>query len=616
MKTAIFDCETNGFLDVTNTIHSLCIEEYETGVAMSCTDNDTNYHFVSRGLRELEDAETIVGHNIIGFDLPAIKKVVPSFSPRGIIRDTYVLSLVLYPDLRDRDFNRVKKDPTFPKQLIGSHSLKAWGYRLGILKDEYTGGFDQWNHVMQAYCEKDVKVTVALWTLIQKELAKHTKQDFVELEHRVAQIIFRQEQNGISFDRTKAAHLCADLMKRRCELQEKLSEAFPPWVVRTPFIPKANNAKYGYVKGVKTYKEKTITFNPSSRYHIADRLKVKYGWKPTEFTNDGHPKVDEDILGSLEYPEAKLLSEYFLIEKRLGQLAEGNQAWMKRIDKVTGRIHGRVITNGAVTGRMTHKNPNLAQVPANGAPFGEQCRELFGPREGWVQVGADADALELRCLAHFMAKHDGGEYIDVVLKGDKSQGTDMHSVNCRALGMDPKTHRDVAKTWFYAFIYGAGDWKLGATKGVTGGRNYVSGAGKSDRARFLKNLPALGKLVEGVRKAVAKRKFLVGMDGRHLHVRSEHAALNTLLQSAGAVLMKQALVVLDDALQQAELVPGQDYEFLLNIHDEWQIECRPEVAEAVGRACVAAIEHAGDILGFRCPVTGQYAIGKNWSETH
>lgn len=617
MTTLIFDIETNGFLDVTDTIHSLCIKDADTDVAMSCTDNDDSYHFVSRGLRELEAADIIVGHNIIGFDLPAIKKVVPSFAPQGVIRDTYILSLVLYPDLRDRDFKRIKTDPNFPKKLIGSHGLKAWGYRLGVYKDEYTGGFDAWSKEMQDYCEQDVEVTAMLWAKLSAIIAKHTKQDFVDLEHQVAEILRRQEANGISFDVPAANHLCGDLIKRRAELATKLAAAFPPWTIRTPFVPKANNSKYGYEKGVKTYKENVITFNPSSRYHIADRLKDKYQWKPTEFTPDGHPKVDDDILAKLKYPEAELLAEYFVVEKRLGQLAEGPQAWTKKVSKETGRIHGRVITNGAVTGRMTHKSPNLAQVPSNSAPYGEQCRALFGPRPGWVQVGADADALELRCLAHFMAKHDDGEYVEVVLKGDKAKGTDMHSVNCRALGMDPSTHRDIAKTWFYAFIYGAGDYKLGTTKGVTGGKNYVSGAGRSDRGRFLNNLPALGKLVDGVRAAVSKRGYLTGMDGRRLHVRSEHAALNTLLQSAGAVLMKQALVMLDDYLQTTcKLVPGVDYEFMLNIHDEWQIECKPELAELVGNSCRLAMEAAAEHLGFRCPVTGQYEVGNNWAETH
>ena len=200
-----------------------------------------------------------------------------------------------------------------------------------------------------------------------------------------------------------------------------------------------------------------------------------------------------------------------------------------------------------------------------------------------------------------MAKHDGGEYAKVILEGD------IHSVNQSAAGLPT---RDNAKTFIYAFLYGAGDAKLGSIVGK--GRQ----AGAKLRSKFLAGLPALEKLVRGVKKRAAEKGYLIGLDGRKLHIRSDHAALNTLLQSAGALVMKKALVILDADLQAAGLVPGVHYEFLANVHDEWQIEVDEDKAEFVGKTAQAAIRKAGDYFGFRCPLDGEFKIGRNWAETH
>jgi DNA polymerase-1 len=367
-------------------------------------------------------------------------------------------------------------------------------------------------------------------------------------------------------------------------------------------------------------KVKLTEFNPGSRDHIATWLQRGFGWEPMEFTKDGKPKCDETTLNDLPWPEAKVLVQYLTVAKRLGQLYEGDESWFKH--EHNGRIHGGVNTNGAVTGRMTHAGPNMAQVPACSALYGKECRALFTASPGMVLVGIDADALELRDLAGYMAKFDGGEYIRTVLEGKKEDGTDMHSVNCRALGMQPKEKqwdgrpgREVAKTWFYAFIYGAGDEKLGFIRTGQKGPEAVR-AGKKARKAFLTGLPALGKLVEQVKKVSQERGYLLGLDGRRLNVRGQHSALNTLLQSAGAVQMKIALTILDRDLQAAGLVPGVDYEFVANVHDEWQIECKPELGEKIGELGKAAIRKAGEQLGFRCPLDGAYSVGRTWADTH
>lgn len=615
MTTLIFDIESNGLIPEMTKLHCLVIRDVDTEQEWSLSPL-TGFE---TGLKLLMDADMIVGHNIIKFDIPAIQKIYPWFTPKGIARDTLVMARLLNPEIAKSDLGLVQKG-ILPRNMVGRYSLESFGYRLGEYKGDYKGGWELWSQEMQDYCEQDVEVTTKLWKRCLDRQAKYGFSDeCIALEHDVAEIIGRQERNGIGFDRAKAEVLYTDLLSRRIEIERELKSAFAPRVVRTVFVPKVNNKTRGYVKGEPFTKETIVEFNPGSRQHIATWLKEMHGWEPQEFTEDGSAKVDDTILNKLPYPSAKLLAEYFLVQKRIGQIAEGKEAWLR--NEKHGRIHGQVITNGACTGRMTHRSPNLAQVPSNAAPYGERCRELFIPRKGWQQIGCDADALELRCLAGYMAAYDGGEYIDVVLKGDKSIGTDMHSVNCRALGMDPKLPyavdgamekgRDIAKVWFYAFIYGAGDLKLGTIVGKA-----AAARGKKDRANFLKNLPALGTLTDRVKAKVKQGGTLKGLDGRILFVRSEHASLNTLLQSAGAILMKRALVILDQDLKANGLIPGADYEFMGNIHDEWQLEAVPEVADLVGKSAAEAIRKAGEYYQFKCPLAGNYDVGASWKDCH
>ena len=329
-------------------------------------------------------------------------------------------------------------------------------------------------------------------------------------------------------------------------------------------------------------------------------LSSLYGWKPTEFTDAGTVKMDETTLEGLKYPEVPLLIEYLTVEKRLGQLSEGKQAWFKAV-KADGRVHGRVNQNGAVTGRMTHSSPNMAQVPSSTSLYGPECRALFGVPKGKLQVGADASGLELRCLAHFMGRWDGGAYSKVILDGD------VHTTNQHAAGLES---RNDAKTFIYAFLYGAGDAKIGSIVGKGAKR------GAELKAQFLKGLPALDSLIKAIQQTVRKQGYLKGLDGRRVHVRSAHAALNTLLQGAGAIVMKKALVLLDERLQENGLIPGLNYEFVANVHDEYQLEVDEELAETVGAAATDAIFRAGQHYGFRCPLAGEFKVGNNWHDCH
>ena len=686
MTTLLFDIETDGLLDELTQIHSLVIKDAETGEVWSCcpkgpTTDDPVYHSILFGLEKLQEADLIIGHNIIKFDIPAIKKLYPWFSPKGQVRDTLVMSYLAYSDMRDADFSmrrRLQKKGAewIPGKLIGRHSLEAWGYRLGEWKGDYSqikvaeakeAGIpkDQivsyvwgtWSQDMQDYCVQDVEVTDKLW---QKLCAKFKEWgidpldfnpkagvDCVQLEHDVAEIMWRQEQYGFLFDEEKAAKLYATLSNRRQEIEEELQKVFKPWwrnrgrqvpaatrsvkrsdldfvVTKRRFgkngrelKPYVGPVKEHYTEGVPYTKVSLEPFNPGSRQEAANRLMKLRGWKPTELTEGGEPKVSEETLKDLPFPEAKLLAEYFMVQKRLGQLSEGNKSWLKNVRR-DGRIPAGVKSNGAVTGRMTHYG--VANVPGiydkktgEKLPYGKECRELFIAADGKVIVGCDADSLELRCLAGYMARYDDGAYIKAVTEGKKEDGTDNHTMNAKALG---GIFRETAKTWFYAFIYGAWFEKLGSVLGATGSRNAIIKVGKETQKKFLDRMPALKKIIKAVQRRAKKRGWIKGLDGRRIPVRKLNAALNTLLQSAGAVFMKRALVLLDRRLQGWGYTPGQQYEFVANIHDEFQIEADEEKAEEIKETAEWAIMMAGKFYDFACPLAGSGDIGRDWSATH
>ena len=587
MKSLIFDIETDALENYTK-VWCLVVREASTGNIVASTDINTGH---DAALELLSKADSIIGHNIIGFDLPVMSRMLGwKPSPSTKILDTLVLSRLVFPDLRNDDWKIRGMD----KLLIGSHSLKAWGFRLGIQKDTYGEETDwsRWTPEMQEYCEQDTAVTRALWDHLAVH-AIHPRAMY--LEHEVAWICRRIEQAGWHFDSTAADRLVADLLIKRAELADRLTKVFPP--------------KKIYLKT----KVKTEPFNPGSRLDIARGLKEMYGWTPVEVTPSGQPRIDEQILSELSFPEVQMLVEYLLVVKRLGQIAEGEEAWLKLVKN--GVIHGRINTNGAVTGRATHRQPNMAQVPASRSPYGKECRSLFGPRPGWVLVGADASGLELRCLSHFLHPYDGGAYGKAVVSGD------IHWENAIAFGLVPagtkrdkhdealEAKRNQSKTLIYALIYGAGDQKLGSV--VAGDAK----AGKRLRTSFEKKVPAY-KLLKDAVVTSSKRGYLVGLDGRHLPIRTTHAALNTLLQSAGAVVMKQALVNLDRQMAAERIVWGEDYAIVGWIHDEFQIECRPELAEHIGKCAVSSIATAGEHLGFRCQLDGEWRAGSSWAATH
>ena len=597
----LFDIETDGLLDSLSRVHCVCARDWLTGETFSFGPSE-----LDRGLELLSSAPLLVAHNGLCFDAPALAKLFPGLVLPPVF-DTLLASRLIWTNLRDEDFARLrrKKGKKFPlpSRLAGSHSLEAWGLRLGVAKGDdgrtTPDAWAEWSPEMQKYCEQDVEVLRALYEHI---IGQGYSRDALALEHEFQRGIFRQEQNGVLLDRRAANALYAELAADRQTTAEELQKAFPPRITRETFVPKASNRTYGYVKGVPVTREHVEVFNPASREQIAARLMEKYDWVPGEHTDTGQPKIDESVLSSLPWPEAGQLLHYLELEKIIGMLANGKAGWLRLVNEADDRIHGRVTTCGTVTGRCSHHSPNLAQIPARGR-YGKACRALFIAPPGMVMVGADASGLELRMLAHYMGRYDGGAYAHEVVNGD------IHTANQKAAGLES---RDTAKTFIYAFLYGAGDEKLGSIVAPTASRSAQRKRGAALRARFLRNFPALRRLTDDIATTLKKRPYLVGLDGRLLHIRSAHSALNTLLQSAGAVLVKQATNIFH---QQARWT-NASVQQVLHVHDEAQFYTLPELADSVGRLFVQSIEQAGELFELRCPVTGEYKVGNNWSETH
>jgi DNA polymerase I-like protein with 3'-5' exonuclease and polymerase domains len=529
----------------------------------------------------LKDTSLIIGHNAIGFDVPVLNRLWQTKISLNQVYDTLIVSRLLDPSREN------------------GHTLEAWGQTLGFhkinyaavwqwmmdRKEEYAGEcFDNpIDSLLEHYCVRDVEVTAKLYVRLNSDVAeKQFSQESIDLEHKVASIISEQERNGFKLDQPYAQVLLADIKSKVAGIYERMQQRWPPVTVER------HSDKTG-----KRLKDSVVTFNPGSRQQIGQRLK-ELGWKPKEFTETGIPKIDETVLAGVKIPEAQIIAEYLMLQKRVSQI----ESWLEAIGK-DGRVHGRVITNGAVTGRMTHSSPNMAQIPNAGSIYGPECRECWTVEDGNVLVGCDASGLELRMLAHYMKDED---YVRTVCEGSSKDGTDVHTVNQRAAGL---ASRDNAKTFIYAFLYGAGDAKIGS---IVGGS---AKDGTKLKAKFLAQTPALARLIQRVSKQAAKG-WVPGLDGRRIWVRSEHAALNSLLQGAGAIVMKKALVLACDRLKKENV----GFKLVASVHDEYQFETRPELADKLGTIVKESIIEAGKQFNLRCPLDGEYKAGKSWRHTH
>ena len=498
----------------------------------------------------LEKSNYLVGHNILGYDIPVLERLTGRkvVSENTKVVDTLILS---------RLFNPTRSGPN-------AHALATWGApsRLNFPKIVFEE-YDRYSAEMLDYCIRDVELNLEVFKYLQKE-GKGFSVKSVMLEHEVSKILERQTKQGFLIDQEKAYLLLAQLRERLGEVEENVRKIFKPKIEEIVLTPKRKkdgnisrvakggrltNEEYeqavakNNLEPIKRYK--TVEFNLGSRIQIGQYLQ-EFGWKPQKFTEHGRPIVDEKVLmGVKGIPEASLIAEYLLVQKRIAQV----DSWLNAIDDKDGRVHGFIKSTGAITGRMTHMKPNMAQVPNLASPYGKECRECWIVDKGNKLVGIDASGLEIRMLAHYMKDED---YRNEIINGD------IHTTNQKLAGLES---RNQAKTFIYALIYGAGNKKLGQ---VVGGNTTD---GERLKQRFLHNLGAFKDLKKRVSEA-SGRGYLKGLDGRKILIRSEYAALNTLLQSAGAVAMKEALVILDKKIKEK----GYEAEFVANVHDEWQIE--------------------------------------------
>lgn len=747
-RRLVFDIETDGLLQQLTRVHLLGIRDVDTRETWIFRRN-AKMDNIRKGLRMLNEAEMIIGHNIVGFDMPALWKVFgDEFDPQGKVRDTMVMARMLFSDEKERDFRRFKKGELEGKYL-GSHELGAWGQRLGLPKDDYAKrredeairkGIDpddedairryvwgSWNQDMEDYLWTDLDATEGLWFKIDQ---RPWSPEATILEHQVHEMMERVSQNGFPFHRKRARALEASLRETFDAKSDEAKKHFGFWFVPGKWLKKHDTttycnpetgrveknlpafrprAEYGeddsramwgdvvvptksirYKKGkdgkpTNADREagcpycpvKVVEFNPNSRQQIIDRLMKVYGWEPQEKTETGGWSVSDEILRNLASAKraedgkpviaiAEDLAEIFYYKKRLGQLADGPQAWLKKVaERGDGRIHPRFIVGGTVTNRASHSSPNIAQVPrvvfkkprwlnADGTPMsnddgtpvfgkpvtlpdggfkldadghietkkvmmkgrdgdhGWDCRDLFYVPEGWVLMGTDQKGIELRALGHYMAEFDKGEYARLVVEADP------HDLHQRVMELDS---RDTAKTVIYALIYGAQDFKLGSTvdPALELYPNKAKALGGEMRKRLMTRIPALGAVSKAVMRQASKG-YVIALDGRLLFVRAKHAALNTLLQGAGATIAKKWCVLFEQYMEEAGLVHGWNGDFAVVawVHDELQVAVRddPRIRMIAAECVERAARDAGASFNLRVPVDVDTKFGMTWAETH
>jgi len=616
MTRFVLDLESNGLLPTMDKIHCIVLYDLDKQEYISCADQP-GYKPLSHAIECIQKATLLVGHNVIKFDIPALKKIYPDFtlSPSCTYFDTLITSRLFWPELEPVDHAKYSH---IERWYFGRHSLAAWGERLGVSKidfkaelkeqeEEVKNVWESWSATMQTYCEGDVKVSIRLYNYM---LSQQADPRSVELEHQFALVMAKQEQFGFPFNEKAAFALVNTLKAKRTEINDRLQEVFPS------IVEERWSTKTG-----KRLKNKVQIFNPGSRQQTSERLKALYPEITFDTTEKGNPQVDDDVLEKLgtKYPEAKLLAEYQTLNKRLGQIAEGKEAWLKHVQVYgDGRIHGEVITNACISGRCSHKRPNMAQVPSVGHAYGSECRALFYAPDGWKLVGADASGLELRALGAWLAYFDEGDYARLV----SDPAVDIHSYNARMFGIysgdNPitKAERDLSKKLIFALAYGAGAKKVGSIVLPFGNEDEQYKQGKKTMETFYDNLPAIKQLKDLIEKRVNEKGYLTGIDGRRLQIRSKHAALNQLLQSTGAIAVKKATCILYEDLKTIGLEFGKHWGYVAHVHDEFQALVLPAYVETYMKAAIDSFKKAGEYFNLKCPLTGEARVGQNWMESH
>ena len=660
MKRYLFDLESDGFVATATVVHCASIR-----------DVDTKEHWtygptqIAEALEKLQEADVLAGHNIQKFDLPLLAKLHKFEVRPGVqIKDTLIIARLKHPNVKDTDTALVQagKMPA-GKKYHGKHSLGAWGYRLGEHKGDYSDlrtaqaadlgltspqdiakfVWGTYTPDMHSYMDQDTATNLKLWEYLDPD---NYSLAAIELEHRIAIVCHAMEQAGVPFDTEKAKALHVHLITEKALVEDQLVKQFGSWEVTTELlIPKRDNKTLGYKKGVPVQKYKTVTFNPGSRDNIAKVLKDR-GWKPKKYTDGGKAQFDEEVLQSVvaEFPEMAGIDRYLMLDKRLSQLADGKQAWLSTVQD-DGRIHGVINPMGTTTSRASHFLPNLGQVPNMASPYGPECRELFYAPKGWKFLGADMSGLELRALAHYLQPLDGGKYMSIVTDGD------VHWLHAQVMGLvegERDKHNELhtliredgSKRFIYAYIYGCWDdmagqivhdalvkaKRLGADgealyakffgKGELG-EHALRNVGRKVRASFLTRIDGFEKLKERLADQVEKFNWVYGLDERKIPIRSEHSALNFLIQSCGAILCKRWVCdVYDELTSKYRWGWDGDFVMCLWVHDEVQLCVRDGLEKEIGDIIIKHAQAAGVPYGFRGPLDSQAKHGQTWRDTH
>lgn len=611
----IFDIEANGFLENVTKIHCIVAKDRDSNKVYRFNPDE-----IKKGLELLKSASVLYAHNGLDYDIRAIKKLYPSWTTKAYIYDTLIAAKVAFPDIKDRDFNKlrhiIRKKAVQRTEIeklrianIGRHSLEAYGLRMGKFKGSYgkDNGFETYSTEMLEYCVQDVEVTHELLKRIEKQ---EVPDKALDMEFEVQKICLAQTEKGFGFDYDLAKELESKLEADKLRLGNIISDELGghfliPLAIHVP----KRTIKYKDITRGNTYAGAAYTrikfkeFNPNSRYEVATRLQERLGWKPKEFGKDGKPTLNEEILDKMKYPVAKVISEYLMLDKRLGMLSNGKNAWLKLYNPETRSIHGRVNTLGAATSRSSHHSPNLAQIPAVRAPYGKECRELFVPPKGMKLYDVDLSGVELRMLAHYMYNWDNGAYGDIILNGD------IHTANMEAAGIDD---RNTMKTIMYARLYGSGMENLSKVSGLP------VKVIKQKMHNLDKNLPALKSLTDAVKETIRNRGYVKALDNRKIYCSSEHAALNYLLQSAGAIVAKLWMVYSVDEMKNLGYSLNKEYYQVAFIHDQYDWVYDPELIShsTLESVSLRALERVEKDLSIKVKLGCKGESGDNFSEVH
>lgn len=627
MLRILADLETNDLLERVSKIHLLLAQDLDDPTEeVRCYHDDPTlsprYGSLREGIAWLKTADLIAGHNWIDYDDRVLVKLGPahgfswSETPAEKLFDTLVASKLAYSDRKERDYSlqkaRAKTDTPFPGRHIGSHSLGAWGYRLGEHKGDFKD-FEVLTKEMLDYGIQDIRTNRRLFDVLEQRMPDFSfgGVSTSQVEQQFALQMTRQGAHGIKLDMRAGEELLLKLVDRRMALEVLIAEAFPPLEVKYKVNVRTGKraTRLCPIRGEK-HDNKLVPFNPGSRPQLAARLVKKYGWVPEEIhKKTGNPILEERILLDLaeDFPEVGLVAENLVVKARISILQDSPNSYFRLAKK--GRLHGRTHHIGTVTHRVAHASPNLGNVTSTNKPYGKELRAIFIADEGFEQAGFDAAGIQLRGLGHYLAKYDGGAYGEAVVSGTEAEGTDAHSVHARAISEAVPCTRGQGKGCTYAFLFGAQNGKLGR---MMGGNKAL---GAKIRAALTKNVNGLGPLVESLSGPI-ERGWIKTPDQRRVAIRHKHAALNTLLMSFEAAVMKWMLFYLYEELPKHGIVPGVDYLQTGFIHDEVQGSLRPGLREPFQAAIDAAFNRTQTALSIRVPLAGSAKFGRSWADTH